>query len=186
MITDRGKSYDAEELLDVKQQKCLDHLKENINEVLEHKTGASRSFGLKLKSILRDSRQLWRDQRAGKAKDFQAKTEQFESELTAHLRPYIVKDAANQRLLDGIGLQHDGGRVLLFLHDPSIEPTNNRAERALRQSVIVRKLSHGSKNERGGRGICQFHQCHSNHRQEQGLLNHRLPTKYVPVEKPGN
>src|ERR1017187_8717994 len=33
MVTYRGKSYDAEEFLGVKQQKCLDHLKENINEV---------------------------------------------------------------------------------------------------------------------------------------------------------
>jgi hypothetical protein len=52
MVTDRGKSYDAEGFLDVKQQKCLDHFKENINEVLDHKTGQARSFGLKLKSIL--------------------------------------------------------------------------------------------------------------------------------------
>src|ERR1035437_614918 len=43
MVTDRGKSYDAEELLGVKQQKCLDHLKENLNEVLEHKAGRARS-----------------------------------------------------------------------------------------------------------------------------------------------
>ena len=144
MVTDRGKSYDAEELLGVKQQKCLDHLKENINEVLEHKTGRARSFGLKLKSILREARQLWRDQRAGKAKKFQAEVERMEEELTTHLRPRFLKDEDNQRLLDGIGLQHDRGRVLLFLHDPAIEPTNNRGERALRPAVIVRKLSHGA------------------------------------------
>jgi len=44
MVTDRGKSYDAEELLGVKQQKCLDHLKENIDEVLEKKAGRARSL----------------------------------------------------------------------------------------------------------------------------------------------
>jgi transposase len=156
MVTDRGKSYDAEEFLGVKQQKCLDHLKENINEVLEHKTGPARSFGLKLKSILREARQLWRDERAGKANDFQAEVERFEDELTIHLRPRILKDEDNQRLLDGIGLQHDRGRVLLFLHDLDIEPTNNRGERALRGSVIVRKLSHGSKNERGAQAFAGF------------------------------
>jgi hypothetical protein len=156
MVTDRGKSYDAEELLGVKQQKCLDHLKENINEVLEHKAGRARGFGLKLKSILREARQLWRDQRAGKAGDFQAEAERFEAELTTHLRPRILKDEDNQRLLDGIGLQHDRGRVLRFLHDPAIEPTNNRGERALRGAVIVRKLSHGSKNERGAEAFAGF------------------------------
>src|ERR1035437_8877503 len=129
---------------------------ENINEVLEHKTGPARSFGLKLKSILREARQLWRDERAGKATDFQAEVERFEDELTIRLRPRILKDEDNQRLLGGIGLQHDRGRVLLFLHDPDIEPTNNRGERALRGSVIVRKLSHGSKNERGAQAFAGF------------------------------
>jgi hypothetical protein len=156
MVTDRGKSYDAEELLGVQQQKCLDHLKENINEVLERKAGRARSFGLKLKSILREARQLWRDQRAGKAENFPAEVERFEEELTIHLRPRILKDEDNQRLLDGIGLQHDRGRVLRFLHDPAIEPTNNRGERTLRGAVIVRKLSHGSKNERGAEAFAGF------------------------------
>ena len=156
MVTDRGKSYDAEEFLGVKQQKCLDHLKENINEVLEHKTGRARSFGLKLKSILREARQLWRDQRAGKAEKFQAEVERIDEELTKHLRPRILKDDDNQRLLDGIGLQHDRGRVLLFLRDPTIEPTNNRGERSLRPAVIARQLSHGSKNERGAEAFAGF------------------------------
>jgi len=156
MVTDRGKSYDAEELLGVKQQKCLDHLKENINEVLEDKAGHARGFGLKLKGILREARQLWRDQRAGKAETFQSEAERIEKELTIHLRPRLLKDEDNQRLLDGIGLQHDRGRVLLFLHDPAIEPTNNRGERSLRPAVIARKLSHGSKNERGAEAFAGF------------------------------
>jgi transposase len=156
MVTDRGKSYDAEQLRGVKQQKCLDHLKENINAVLEHKTGRARSFGLQLKSILREARQLWRDQRAGKAKNFQTKVKRIEEELTTHLRPRYLKDKDNQRLLDGIGLQHDRGRVLLFLHDPAIEPTNNRGERSLRPAVIVRKLSHGSKTDRGAEAFAGF------------------------------
>ena len=156
MITDRGKSYDAEKLLGVKQQKCLDHLKENIKEVLERKTGRARSFGLKLKGILQEARQLWRDQRAGKAENFQAEVERIEEDLTIHLRARFLKDKDNQRLLDGIGLQHDRGRILLFLHDPAIEPTNNRGERSLRPAVIARKLSHGSKNERGAEAFAGF------------------------------
>jgi hypothetical protein len=156
MVTDRGPSYDAEELLGVPQQKCLDHLKENINEVLERKTGRARSFGLKLKSLLREARQLWRDQRAGRAQKFQARVKRIEKELTWHLRPRMLKDPDNQRLLDGIGLQHDRGRVLRFLHDPAIEPTNNRGERTLRPAVIVRKLSHGSKNARGAEAFAGF------------------------------
>jgi hypothetical protein len=47
VVTDRGPSYEAEELLGVKQQKCLDHLNRNINEVLESKTGRARGFGFR-------------------------------------------------------------------------------------------------------------------------------------------
>jgi hypothetical protein len=46
--------------------------------------------------------------------------------------------------------------VLRFLRNPAIEPTNNRGERALRSAVIVRKLSHGSKNERGAEAFAGF------------------------------
>ncbi len=31
--------------------------------------------------------------------------------------------------------------MLRFLHEPGVEPTNNRAERALRPAVIARKVS---------------------------------------------
>ena len=61
------------------------------------------------------------------------------------LRPRRLRDADNQRLLDGIGLQHDRQRVLNFLYNPEVEPTNNRAERVSRPAVIARKVSHCSK-----------------------------------------
>jgi len=156
MVTDRGRSYEAEELLGVKQQKCLDHLNRNINAVLETKTGRARSFGLKLKSSLKQARQLWRDQRAGKVRNFQARAEHIEEKITAHLRHRRLQDEDNQRLLDGIGLQHDRGNLLRFLHEPDVEPTNNRGERTLRPPVIVRGLSHGSKNERGAEAFAAF------------------------------
>jgi len=156
MVTDRGRSYDADELSNVEQQKCLDHLKNNLNEVLDTKRGRARHFGLKLKGILKDARQLWRDQRAGKAENFQARVEDFEQDITYHLRHRFLKDEDNQRLLDGIGLQHDQGRVLRFLHNPIVEPTNNRGERTLRPPVIARRLSHGSKNVRGAEAFSAF------------------------------
>ena len=42
------------------------------------------------------------------------------------------------------------------LDDPSIEPTNNRAERALRGAVIARKVSHCSKNVGGADAFSAF------------------------------
>jgi transposase len=156
MVTDRGRSYEAEELVGVKQQKCLDHLNRNIDELLETKTGRARGFGLTLKGLLKQARQLWRNQRAGKARNFASRAARIEQKITKHLRRRRLQDEDNQRLLDGIGLQHDRGNLLRFLHEPDVEPTNNRGERALRPAVIVRGLSHGSKNERGSEAFAAF------------------------------
>ncbi len=48
--TDRGKSYDAKELIEVKQQKCIAHIQRSIDEALEGKRGQACGFGLILKS----------------------------------------------------------------------------------------------------------------------------------------
>lgn len=154
LVSDRGKSYDADELTGIRQQKCLAHLIRNINEVLEGKRGKARHFGLRLKRILRDALQLWHEGRQGK--NVKARSRKVEKALTNHLRRRILRDDDNQKLLDGIGLQHDRGRVLEFLRDPQVEPTNNRAERALRPAVIARKVSHCSKNQRGAETFATF------------------------------
>jgi hypothetical protein len=156
LVTDRGSSYRAAELSRVKQHKCLAHLIRNVTEVVESKTGKAKVFGARLKSLLQQANQLWRDQRAGKAVDYAAQVARLEQELTYHLRIRRLPDLDNQRLLDGIGLQQDRGTVLTFLHQPEVEPTNNRAERALRPAVIARKVSHCSKNERGAEAFAAF------------------------------
>ena len=63
-----------------------------------------------------------------------------------------MPDRDNGRLQNELGWHDDRGNLLRFLDDPSIEPTNNRAERALRGAVIARKVSHCSKTE--GRRRC--------------------------------
>jgi len=156
MVTDRGKSYDAEELSEVAQQKCLSHLIRNASAVVNKKSGPARQFGTKLKELLRGSIQLWREKKQGDVPDYGERVEKIEAALTHHLRNRALKDDDNQRLLNGIGGQNDRGNVLRFLHEPGIEPTNNRAERALRPAVIARKVSQCSKNKRGAYAFAAF------------------------------
>lgn len=156
MGTDRGKSYDAEEFDAVEQQKCLGHLQRNITKVVETKKGRARQFGLTLKDILRQSMAL-HDSRFGLSPaDYQLQVQQIDGTLTYHLRNRILKDDDNQRLLDGIGIHQDRGNLLRFLRVEGLEPTNNRAERALRPAVIARKVSHCSKNQRGAETFAAF------------------------------
>ena len=151
--TDRGSTYEAEVFDEIEQQKCLSHLLKNLSVVEEARTGRAQAFTRELKATLREAIHLWHEYRGGACslEEYQERGQIIRQKLNRQLRDRKLKDADHQRLLDGIGRQHDRGRVLLFLEHPEIEPTNNRAERGLRGAVIARKVSHCSKNERGAR-----------------------------------
>lgn len=159
MVSDRGRSYDSQTLADVKQQKCLAHVLRSISEVVETKSGRARSFGIRLKRLLREAMELWQASTApdrGEPMAFAAEAERLKRQVTYHLRDRPLKDTDNWRLQNELGWHNDQGNLLRFLDDPSIEPTNNRAERALRPAVIARKVSHCSKNDRGADTFAAF------------------------------
>lgn len=151
MVTDRGVSYDAKELLAVKQQKCLSHAKRSIEEVVEQKKGRGRSFGKQLKGLLMAGLALWHRFWEREVSDvaFVRERHRLQEEVTEHLKPRELPDPDNQRLLDEFGWHHERGNLLRFLQDPWVPPTNNQGERELRPAVIARKVSHCSKNKRG-------------------------------------
>jgi transposase len=156
MVTDRGRSYDAQAFDAVKQQKCLAHILRSIRTVLQTKKGRARAFGERLKELLQEALQLWRGYHAGEVADFAAQAQCLRDAITHHLRNRCLTDPDNQRLLNQIGRHHDRGNLLRFLDDPHIEPTNNRAERALRPAVIARKVSQCSKNAPGAHAFAAF------------------------------
>ena len=132
MVTDRGRSYDAQALSGVRQQKCLAHVLRSISEVVETKRGRGRSFGKRLSGLLREAMELRQSYRRGEASDYVAETERLRREVSYHLRDRPMPDRDNGRLQNELGWHDDRGNLLRFLDDPGIEPTNNRAERALR------------------------------------------------------
>ena len=164
MVTDRGRSYDAQALSGVKQQKCLAHVLRSISEVVQTKVGRGRTpdrsrghgFGKRLSGLLREAMELRQSYRRGEASDYGAETERLRREVSYHLRDRPMPDRDNGRLQNELGWHDDRGNLLRFLDDPGIEPTNNRAERALRGAVIARKVSHCSKNEDGADAFSAF------------------------------
>jgi len=156
MISDRGRSYDAEEFQQVEQQKCLGHILRNITDVVETKHGRACEFGLIAKRLLQEGMELWRARHRLSADALAEQTETLQQELSYHLRDRILKDDDNQRLLNGLGAQDDQGHLLRFLSAPFVEPTNNRAERILRPAVIARKVSQCSKNQKGAEAFAAF------------------------------
>ena len=156
MVTDRGRSYDAQALSEVRQQKCLAHVLRSISEVVQAKTGRGRSFGKRLSGLLREAMELREAYHRREAVGFGVQAERLKREVTYHLRDRPMADADNWRLQNELGWHDDRGNLLRFLDDPSIEPTNNRAERALRGAVIARKVSHCSKNAEGANAFSAF------------------------------
>jgi transposase len=146
---DRGVEYRAKVFKDTKFQRCMGHLTRNIKTVLDTKTGAARDFGEKLLALKDEALQLHADWHAGRRDRYQERVARQEARFTDHLCHRQFVDPDNQRLLDGIGLEHDKGNLLRFLHDPRISPFNYLAERELRPPIVARKISHCSKNERG-------------------------------------
>jgi transposase len=153
MITDRGTSYDAVELDGVKKQKCLAHVLRSLSEVLGAKARGARRFAKRLKDLLKQALALWHERRAGPGTDFADRLRRLKWSITDHLRDRTLSDRDNQRLLNELGRCHDAGSLIRSLDEPSIEPTNNRAERALRPAVIARKVSQCTKSARGTRAF---------------------------------
>jgi transposase len=156
---DGGKSYDAKELLDVKQQKCLAHVLRLIDEALEKQRGPARFFGVTLKSLFKEAIDLYWAYHDPEKKplDYDGRVRAIEEELSKLLRERQLKDAENQRLLKHLRRHHKRNNLLRFLHEPDvIEPTNNIAEQALRPAVIARKVSHCSKNQKGADAFSAF------------------------------
>jgi hypothetical protein len=188
LITDRGKSYDAEALAGVAQQKCVAHLQRSISLVLETKWARGRSLGLALRRLLREAQTLWQAQQTAPVADDAAQVAALEARLTALLAPRTLPDPDNQRLLDQVRWHHTRGNVLRFLTDPRLEPTNNRAERALRPAVIARKVSQCAKNQRGADTFAAFASVTRTIRQRGGALLDDLLTTFrtgrVPAPLP--
>jgi transposase len=156
LVTDRGRSYDAIELAGVRQQKCLAHIQRTLSEVLAQQQGKARAFGRRLKGLLGQALDLWHAYHQGHRRGFAPQAQRLRHVITHHLRDRRLKDPNNQRLLNELGWHHDRGNLLRFLDDPRLEPTNNRAERALRPAVIARKVSQCSKTARGAQTFAAF------------------------------
>ncbi len=72
--------------------------------------------------------------------------DRFQAELVAHCRAQPV--ASPQAVLCA-RVERYQAALFTFVADPAVPPTNNAAERALRPLVIARKISGGTRSERG-------------------------------------
>lgn len=154
LVCDRFKVYDSKMLDQVRQQKCLAHLIRNADEIAvgeQKRPGRGHEYGIRLAQLFRDGIKLHQGYHNGLCtrEEYRQQGEHLTLRLEKLLSRAPLKTKANERLRLGIREQHLRGRVLLFLSDPEIPPTNNAAERSLRTVVMARKVSQCNKNAQG-------------------------------------
>jgi transposase len=74
----------------------------------------------------------------------------FENELLALCRPYVGRKSAAERVL-AERMTGFISELFTFVGNPEVPSENNAAERAIRPAVVARKISGGSRSERGSR-----------------------------------
>jgi len=131
LCTDRGRSYDAKELLDIKRRKRIGDIRRSIGEVLKNKRGPALRFRRELKGRLKEAVSLYHSfhNPTMKLPNYEKMVRELDLRIICHLRNRVLKDLDDQRLLNEIGVHHDRGDLLRFIYEPTtVEPINTAAE----------------------------------------------------------
>jgi transposase len=157
---------------------CWRHLVRDFQKILE-RGGDSPRIGWYLKCQAESLLMRWARGRDGTLDyftflvEFPAIQAQIRHWLTNGLSVSSSRTAATCRRL--LAADPDLGR---FASVPSLEPTNNRAERALRHPVIGRRNSHGTPSDGGSRFVERLltvvETCRQQHRPAFDLLRDAL------------
>jgi transposase len=131
-----------------RRQRCLAHLIRKAVALAEGYYGAGSSFG---RELARDLRRLIEkvaqgDQSDPAAASIRRLTARIKRncEFNRHEIEEKVRALAREIL-------NDWDAVIAFVSDPTLPPTNNDAERALRHAVIARRISFGTRTDEGSR-----------------------------------
>jgi hypothetical protein len=129
-----------------RRQRCLAHLIRKALAIAEGYYDAGSGFG---RDLVRDLRRLIERVHDGDGGDTPAvkrlmRRIEWNCQCNRHEVEKKVRELAGEIL-------NDWDAVVAFVHDPSLPPTNNEAERALRHAVIARRISFGTRTDEGSR-----------------------------------
>jgi transposase len=183
---DRAKMYFQYDTL----QWCWAHLKRDFQKLADSADGQVKRLG---DDLLRETTTLFAAY--GKCRD----GTMTHAELQEKLSP--VRDRVNDLLLRGYGTAMHGmckslfahkNHLWTFLENADVAPTNNAAERSLRHGVIWRKLTSGTRSERGDRFVeVMLSVIETCRQQERSVLTYvttslktKTPTSLLPSNLP--
>lgn len=135
MTTDRFTAYNVVvKTTGISQQICWAHLMRNAEDLAEHYPEAKYIFR-RLKYIFGKSKEVPKDKLLHWIDLIVEKRKRCKStEVKKFVKSVFVKHRED---------------LFRFVDNPEIKPTNNMAERGLRNGVVIRKISGGSRSEKG-------------------------------------
>jgi transposase len=132
-------------------QFCLAHFLRDVRFLVEHPNTRNQAYGERVLARLRALFAVihGRDQYTKKA--FAIELQNVGDELWAEVVWRVPSTKEAQNLAERFR-QH-GESYLRFITTPDLDPTNNLAEQAIRFVVIDRKITHGTRSEKGQRWL---------------------------------
>lgn len=134
-------------------QRCEVHLGRDIKELKEDhpKNQKVKRWGTKVMNIFRVAK-AWEGPDPNKplvvqAQERIAKEAYFKEKLRKISEPYLKADVPQSVLCSRISKHLS--ELFTFVRFENVEPDNNRAERGMRQLVLARKISGGTRSEKG-------------------------------------
>lgn len=145
LVSDCLSSYDPPSY---RKHKCIAHHLQAINKARQRPDTADESYLDQWKELFLQVIALHGARAAQSAESFAAEKARLAAQVR-HLLDQPCTQAGDVAVQNRLLKQH--AHLLGCLDDPAAEPTNNRAERALRPAVIARKLSCGNRTDAGRR-----------------------------------
>lgn len=142
IVTDRLPTYTqlAEET-GCAQQVCWAHILRNSKKLAKHYDEAA-TVHRRLKSIFRKAKSMAPDGTVQDVERLLARIDRFSKLRFEHKSIRTFRNSICKKHRDNL---------FHFVTNPAVPSTNNGTERAIRKAVIIRKISNGSRSEKGAR-----------------------------------
>ena len=125
-------------------QLCLAHQLRDLQRLLEQRPRLQ--WALALQALFREALHLWKRREELSPQGYTRRVSEVERHLDGLLRRR-VQGLEARRLWARYRLHRE--HLFVFLHCPGVPPDNNACERALRPSVVHRKVTNGFRSEWG-------------------------------------
>jgi len=141
-------SWPAWNYVGKKHQRCLQHYRRDLDDTLTYKSPGREfiPFSKKLKRILNDAIKIGR--RVSVKRDRLRAKKRFERRMEKLVQAYSSGEEKNcKRFIKRLNREKD--MLFTFLEEKGVDWNNNAAERAIRPSVVVRKITYGNRSTNG-------------------------------------